>query len=430
MPTPLGGRLHYVGAPGRVAHALPSRASTDPAAIRRANLVRVMHALDRPDGETRGGLSAITGLTRSAVSSHIMELARRGLVREARVLRDGERGRPLTVLKIDGRHVAVTGMEINADYCSVMITDLAGDTLFHQRVATPRPARGTKAAVLSAAAGCLRRGMTAVPDKITVFGRVVIAVPGVVDASGTRVIAAPRLGWRNVDLATEIQHGAGAPKHSVVCERVSNLVALALARTAPFDRYRSIAYLEANVGIGSSWVVDGRLYRGSAGFAGEIGHAPIDIDTARACSCGSVGCLETRAGLDALIHAALPTSRARSRAAQLKRIVRDAASGRAATLRAIETTGRWLAIGAASLFNVIDPEVVVVGGYPLSLREWIWPALTEEFASRTRFPGRPTVSCLPSPFPEQGGLHGALVLARSLLLDEAATIPAITHVSP
>jgi glucokinase len=162
-------------------------------------------------------------------------------------------------------------------------------------------------------------------------------------------------------------------------------------------------------GIGGGIVLGGELYRGAHGMAGEIGHTVVQLD-GEPCQCGQNGCWERYASGTALGRIA--------RDAGFKGgedVVARAANGDAAALDVLNTFARWMAIGLAGLVNVLDPEVVVLGGGLVEAGELLLAPL-RDWLSRLIEGGehRPPVPLLPATLGERAGAIGAALLARGL----------------
>ena len=118
-------------------------------------------------------------------------------------------------------------------------------------------------------------------------------------------------------------------------------------------------FISGEVGVGGGLIVDGQPLTGARGFAGEVGHMPVNPD-GRTCRCGSVGCWETEVGEGALLRrAGHPPDAGRE---EVEAVLREAAAGAPDVLEALDAVGRWLGFGLAGLVNVFNPQVVVLGG--------------------------------------------------------------------
>lgn len=194
-----------------------------------------------------------------------------------------------------------------------------------------------------------------------------LSVPGPADAARGRLLNPPNLpGWEDVAIATQIRSALGCP---VRMENDANAAALAEWRFGAAAGSRNAIYLTMSTGVGAGMVLDGRLYRGQAGHAGEIGHVPVEWG-GELCACGQRGCLEAYVGgrsLSARLREKTPTS---SRIAELagdrSRItpvqwVAAAREGDAFAMEELARFNRYLARGIVALAFSLAPEVVVLG---------------------------------------------------------------------
>jgi predicted NBD/HSP70 family sugar kinase len=159
-------------------------------------------------------------------------------------------------------------------------------------------------------------------------------------------------------------------------------------------------------------VVDGRLLRGTRGFAGELGHVPVRPEGPD-CACGGRGCLEQYAGEEAVLRAAgLEPGEAR-----VEFLAERAAAGDKDVHRALRGAGTALGIALTGAVNLLDPQTVVLGGALAALAPWLLPSLERELARRTAGPAcAVTVSRLGSEGPLLGAAHSVV---RGVLDDPA-----------
>ena len=185
--------------------------------IRRNNLEVVLRHLSLVGPDSRASIAARAGLTPSTVSRLVAELIDLGLVRETVPNRPHGIGRPATWLELDGRHILAIGTEINVDYLSVLVTDLAGREVFEQRLAFDATAAGPESSITALAALC-QQGLRTLADRQhqrqAIVAGLAVAVPALVDVRAGTVIVAPNLRWTGVPVAWPARtakpwHGAG-----------------------------------------------------------------------------------------------------------------------------------------------------------------------------------------------------------------------------
>ena len=380
--------------------------------LRHRNMSLVMRALAAGEHVTRAAVAAEVGLTRATVSTLVDELLAAGLLEERGAQRPGTVGRPGTALALAGTGPAGIGAEIGVDHLAACVVDLRGEV--RCRTESPAANRDRPAAAVLAELAELAAQVTkeAAEMRLHPVGTTV-AVPGLVGRDRGTVLRAPNLGWEDVDVA------AALGTHATVVENEANLGALAelwLGEPRPARRLRARLRRDRHR---RRPVVEGRLFRGARGFAGELGHVPVRPD-GPLCSCGAHGCLETYAGEEALLRSAGAGQRAAAARAA-------AAAGDPAAVRALEEAGAALGIALSGAVNLLDPQAVVVGGPLADLAPWLLPGVRRELADRvTDRQWRPQ-DVVTSRLGRDGVLRGAAYSAvRAVLDDPAAWIHAPT----
>jgi glucokinase len=200
-----------------------------------------------------------------------------------------------------------------------------------------------------------------------------IGAAGWIDAKRSTVLFAPNLAWRNEPLRDEVARHVPVP---VVVENDANAAAWAEFQFgAAADATESMVMFTVGTGIGGALVLGGELVRGSHGIAGELGHTTA-VPAGYPCGCGKRGCIEQYASGSALVRfARIAAARAPKRAAGLLElaggnldaingplVTAAARLGDPAALDAFKQIGYWLGYGLADLVQILDPQVLVVGG--------------------------------------------------------------------
>ncbi len=324
------------------------RSTTGTEGLRRANTGAVLRALRQLGPSTRAELAKHTGLAKATVGVIVADLEAARAVAETDS-RSGARGRPGRPVVLDGDRFVALGLELNVDYVSAVVLDLAGQVRF----SVSRPA--------GAADDLLALARTAHEEHVgperTLVGATV-AVPALVRGDNRTVAWAPNLDAEGSGLAEDLARLL--PGTAVHVSNDANCAAYAESHHGAASGAAHALYLTGTVGIGAGIVQDGEVMRGGAGFAGEVGHMPVGDSTAL-CGCGRRGCWEASIGLHAMLAAVgMPELETPLRTA-------EAVAARAATdagVRAgLERVGRDVGLGIAMLSSVLDPEVVVLGGY-------------------------------------------------------------------
>jgi predicted NBD/HSP70 family sugar kinase len=384
----------------------PGRALPDTQqGMRRRNLARVMHAVRAEGPLSRAAVASRIGLTRAAVSTLVDELIRTGLLEELGPERPGRVGRPGSALAVSGQGPAGIGAEIGVDHLAVCAVDLRGRV--RAREVRHGTNRGRDPEPVVAELTALLRSVVAEAEAAGLWpAGLAVAVPGLVARDARTVVRAPNLDWHDVDL------GALLPeRYPLTVDNEANFGGLAelwLGEDTPQD----FLHVSAEIGIGAAVVVDGRLLRGTRGFAGELGHVPVRPEGPE-CACGGRGCLEQYAGEEAVLRAAgLEPGEDR-----VGLLAGRAAEGDTAVRRALRDAGEALGIALTGAVNLLDPRSVVLGGALAGLAPWLLPSLEAELARRTAGPACPvSVSRLGPEGPLLGAAHWVV---RGVLDDPA-----------
>ena len=242
------------------------------------------------------------------------------------------------------------------------------------------------------------------------------AVVGIVRRADGLVSMAPNLGWRDVPLGVRLAQALGVYVPIAVANE-ADLGALAELRRGAAIGEKDIVFISGEVGVGGGLIVDGEPLNGADGYAGEIGHMTVDPRGAP-CRCGSTGCWETVVGGGALLARA-GRPRESGRAGSDERL-RDASRGSATDLAALEDVGRWLGLGLASLVNVLDTRVIVLGGLFGRIHPFVIEPLTRELDRRALPASRALVRVVPATLGVDAPLLGAAELAFEPLLADPA----------
>ncbi|MDQ0028743.1 ROK family transcriptional regulator [Arthrobacter bambusae] len=344
--------------------------------VRRRNVALVLAGIQKNDGTTRAQLAAESGLTKASVSSIVTDLLEAGLVRETSVTRDGERGRPGTGLVLNPARGALAA-EINVDYLAVGVLDFKGDLTFHETL--ERHNRGSLPSdILPLLVAMAQRAVTkAAAAGVELLGGE-LTVPGLVDVERNVVLAAPNLGWADVELSEELPKLLPVAPFGVSLSNEANSAALAElwfghgADNRTSERFRDFLYISGEVGVGGGLVIDSQLFAGPQGHAGEIGHVVVHPD-GPVCACGGHGCLEAFAGQNAIYSAAGIEWDSTSR--QMALLLQLAHDGDERAVSAVEQAGRYLGVAVASTARFANISAVVLGGHFVVLEELITPAL-------------------------------------------------------
>jgi glucokinase len=232
-----------------------------------------------------------------------------------------------------------------------------------------------------------------------------LAVPGIVAPDGICFRLPNVPGFEGTNLAAELGKRLGC---RVVVENDATTAALAELRLGHGHQYRSFLMLTLGTGIGGGLVLDGILRRGAHGFAGEVGHTPIErSDSAWPCGCGLKGCLESYSGTKGLLRRYAELG---GTATEILPIAEAARRGESAACQTFEMMGRALGIGIAGFQNTLDLDAIVFTGGISSSFDLIRPSLQAALDQYAFAPPLAKVPLLVSELGGQTGLLGAAYL--------------------
>jgi len=309
---------------------------------------------------SRADLSRRTGLSRSTISAIVSDLLGTGLVKEAHVGVSTGGRRPI-MLEFQDESSLIIGIELGATHISCVLTDLRCKV--RACWAAPVPVRDQPKSALQKMTMAVQAVLDAAgvpPARVLGIG---VAVPSPVasDRPGELLpLVVPK--WQGINIASHLEREFSRP---VFVDNDANLGALAELWWAAGPAVRNLAYIKVATGIGAGLIIDGRIFRGSGGIAGEIGHTAIDSSGAR-CECGLNGCLTTFIGTQHLLERAADHARAsgttRPAPTTLDELVDAALDGEPNAVELIRYTGQRLGIGVANMLNLLNPGTVVLGG--------------------------------------------------------------------
>ena len=248
-----------------------------------------------------------------------------------------------------------------------------------------------------------------------------VGAAGYVDRDRARVLIAPNLAWRDIDLRSELEERLDL---RVVVENDANAAAWGEFRYGAGEDVDDLLLVTVGTGVGGGLVLDGALHRGAFGVAAEVGHLRV-VPDGLPCGCGRRGCLEQYGSGSALERRAREAAAEEGARPLLERAGGDAAAidgpmitelaraGDPFAVAQLAELGRWLGAGIASLVAVLDPAVIAVGGGVADADELLLDPVREAFEEH--LPGRehrPLAEIRKASLGNTAGLIGAADLAR------------------
>jgi predicted NBD/HSP70 family sugar kinase len=401
----------------------PRHAPANQRSVRRHNLGVVLRHVADHGPRSRAAIAQATGLNKTTVSSLVTELIGLRLVVERGLEQRGTVGRPGQVVELSGDGVVALGLEINVDYLAVRALDLTGAER-HRGLDVEDNRRLPVGKVLDRLAAQAKAALDAVQAEGLRPVGATVALPGLVDAANGALLVAPNLSWNEVPVVDELRERLGGPAFPLAADNEANLAALAELWEGTARGFTDVLYVSGEIGIGAGIILGGELFRGAQGFGGEFGHMTIDPG-GRPCACGSRGCLETVAGLEALLElAGLDPSDARTTTGSGEPVAALATRARAGdehALAALREAGRWLGIAIASAANLLNFQAVVLGGFFGQLSTWLAAPIARELEIHVLASEWAVPRLLPSTLGPEAAVRGAAAQSlRRVLADPMA----------
>ena len=343
------------------------------------NLIREHQPISRAD------LARYMNLTRGAVSVLVQELIDQDLIYEG-ATGEAARGRKPTFLHVRTQDRLAIGVDVRFSKTYLMLCDLSGRQLGIEIYDTVFSITG----FVKDLAARVKKMLQGQGVNVACEG-VGVVFPGMVDQRTGRILNAPALGWRGVDIRSKLAAATGLPVHVENSGRACALAQLWLERGETAAGHNFV-YISVSDGVGTGIVVNGELLRGRDHVAGEFGHMPLDLNGPR-CMCGATGCWEVYTSNLATLSRYFGWNLSQLSPKHLKQVERKsftildliarARSGDAKALSAIQTSARFLGLGIAAIVNTVNPDAIYLAGELTTAWDLIKGTVRSAMAERT-----------------------------------------------
>ncbi|MBK4349123.1 ROK family transcriptional regulator [Lacisediminihabitans changchengi] len=317
-------------------------------ALRELNQQRIADTLLASGPSTQAELARQTGLSTATISNIVRIMSDAGIVETEPTTSSGRRA---LLVRLCNRSAVAVGIDFGRRHLRIAIATLGYDVVAEENIELPVGHRAEEG--IETASNLLTKMLA---DNAIAHSSVLgvgVGIPGPIDRRAGRVVQGAILPeWVGIDLV-ELEDGLRFP---VVFDNDANLGALAEVTWGPHSEIDNLVFVKVGSGIGAGLILNGRPFYGGLGITGEIGHDTI-TDNGVVCHCGNRGCLETVASTSVMLDLL-----SRSGVSRVGQIVSRAQAGDSATLRVLDDAGLAIGRALASVANLINPEVVVVGG--------------------------------------------------------------------
>ncbi|MGB7069416.1 MAG: ROK family transcriptional regulator [Pyrinomonadaceae bacterium] len=302
---------------------------------------------------SRAEIARETSLQRSSVSAIVDDLQFEGLIEEIGT-GNSTGGRKPTLLRLKmGRPVAL-GVDVTPRTTTVVLADLAGQILKKDSFPTSHDIDYMNRQILSKAAKFA--------DENREYDLAVgLCIPGIADHSTGNIVYIPYFQWSDWDIVKQIEDRTGLP---VTVDNDANAVALAELWFGANDirTMRNFVVVLVSEGIGTGIIIDGQVYRGQNGAAGEFGHMFVGDNAHVECSCGRRDCWEAHASEKAIIQRYSADNGTANTSVDIEHFIGLAENGEERAVRILNETSHYLGLGISNLIIGFSPQAVIVSG--------------------------------------------------------------------
>ncbi len=388
--------------------------ATSRALSRQQNQAAVFSTIHRRGQVSRIDIAAELRLSASAVTDITGILIDLGLVFEARPGESNTVGRKPILLEVNYDHKHVLGVKASNHGLTTALTNLRAEVVAWRQDALPSTEPEDVLATIEGAAVRLCAEAAVPSSELAGIG---LGLPGIVDvATGSNRYSA-LFSWRDVPLAGLLEERLGVP---AVVDNDVNALAAAEAWFGAGEGHESFLVVTLGRGVGLGIVIDGSVYRGPHGGAGEFGHVILEPG-GPACSCGQRGCLEALIGDDALLRVAKQTVRGFPQDGRASDLIDLADAGDADARAVFSRAGHTLGRGLATLVNLLAPTLIVLGGEGMRASPYLLPSARDSLRSHAFGDLGTRVEFVTHTWDDHAWARGAAGLAAGRYLTEIAT---------
>jgi len=401
------------------------RQTGDQMLVRRLNTAIILDCLRLNAPLSRADISSRTGLNRSTVSSIVNELVKGGLVRETEFQKD-KLGRPGLSLELAPNGACAIGVQMGVDFISVMLANFVAEPIWSKRIALDSTI--DQASFVKSLGDLIQQALTQARRRKSKPLGIGVGVPGLVNLQEGKIALAPNLGWHDVPLREMLVKRFDVP---VFVENDANASALGEYYFGIARQVNDFIFLTADVGVGAGIILNGKLFRGNSGYAGEVGHMSFDPN-GEMCGCGRRGCWESQVSPRSAIKKIQATLQKNGTASIIRDLTQNridkitfdlvlqaAQSRDPLALDTLQEVARWLGLGIANLVNAFNPELIVLGGALARASEILAPIIETTVEQNALRQPHESLKIAVSAY----GAEACVVGAAAIVLDEILRYP-------
>jgi len=337
--------------------------------IKKWNLSIIFKAIRKQGPISRIELTEITGCSAGTVSNHVRTLIKKGFVIESKKgISSG--GRKPIQLMINPNKAYIFSIEIEVNQIKIVMFDLEIKVITKSII--PITYKDDYKKTLEQVffeMDKMREEKNLKLDNLLGTG---VAVPGLIDKEKGILEFAPNLGWKNVYISKIFKDKFNLP---VILDNEAKAAAIG-EREFIYPKMDNMVFVSINEGIGCGVILNGELYRGASGNAGEFGHIIIDTN-GPLCHCGNRGCWETLASESYIVNRYLKLSNSNKELTK-KEIYQIGKNGDKKVIEIFNETGRNIGIGLVNIVNGLSPELLVIGGGIVEIKDYVYEEIIKK----------------------------------------------------
>lgn len=378
------------------------RAPGSQASLRAANRARVLSALTDIGPMTQVEIAEYTGLSRASISNIVKDLHAGEKVTLDPWVRNGRRAIRVTPIKATGKVAAIA-----IDERQLFFSLTTEPTELGNVTRLPLPSNHAPDDVLARCALLVSEHLDNRGLGRKDLASVAVSIAAPVDlTTGTVASTAILPRWAGVQPAAELEHALDVPG---IVDNDAHLAALGEMKHGALVGAEHAVYVQYSYSVGAALILGGSLYKGPSGFAGELGHITID-EAGTVCGCGNRGCLDTLISEPALVDALRPAHGN----VTLRDIVKLVGQGEPGASRVVSDAGAHLGVALASLVNILNPTLIVIGGLIAGCGEVLMGPTRVAMERSALPPSARRVSLHPGVLGQHAALVGAIEAGLSI----------------
>ena len=337
--------------------------------IRKWNLSSIFKAIRKQGPISRIELTEITGCSAGTVSNHVRTLIKKGFVIETKKgISSG--GRKPIQLMINPNKAYIFSIEIEVNQIKIVMFDLKIKVVMKSVI--PIIYKDNYKKTLERVFFEMDKMIEEKNLKLDNLLGIGVAVPGLIDKEKGILGFAPNLGWKNVYISKIFKDKFNLP---VILDNEAKAAAIG-EREFIYPKMDNMVFISINEGIGCGVILNGELYRGASGNAGEFGHIIIDTN-GPACHCGNKGCWETLASESYIVNRYLKLSNSNKEFTK-KEIYQIGKNGDKKIIEIFNEAGRNIGVGLVNIINGLSPELLVIGGGIVEIKDYVYEEIIKK----------------------------------------------------